>query len=51
MCVNTPLCIREYLTAYLQEHIDTASEAGDAPFSAYSAIDHNTFGDVSPDAL
>ncbi|GAB1524042.1 hypothetical protein RhiTH_007194 [Rhizoctonia solani] len=48
---RTPKTPRSVARHYFDEHIDTVSEAGDAPFSAYSAIDRNTFGDVSPDAL
>ncbi|KAG8745427.1 hypothetical protein FRC10_008138 [Ceratobasidium sp. 414] len=48
---RTPKTPRSVARHYFDEHIDTASEAG-APFSAaYSAMDANTLGDVSPDAL
>ncbi|KAG9120488.1 hypothetical protein FRC07_003987, partial [Ceratobasidium sp. 392] len=48
---RTPKTPRSVARHYFDEHIDTASEAGDAPFSAYSAMDANALGDVSPDAL
>ncbi|KAF8606170.1 hypothetical protein BDV93DRAFT_469332, partial [Ceratobasidium sp. AG-I] len=48
---RTPKTPRSMARHYFDEHIDTLSEAGDVPFSAYSAADLNTLGDVSPDAL
>ncbi|CAL1707039.1 unnamed protein product [Somion occarium] len=49
---RTPKTPRSVAKHYFDENLDSRSEyGGDSLYSAYSAADMNTLGDISPDAL